>query len=143
MTMAPEKVEELLGRVRKAEHDSRVLDFRIARAIKDIPSSTDDDLEIARQMRAYDKFRQTPGGGAWYEVPEYSSSIDACLSLLGEVLPGWWWLVGNEVGATIGASDWSRAEKSIDASAKTPPLALLDCILQALLSQQDVKETTP
>jgi hypothetical protein len=67
------------------------------------------------------------------DSPDFTASIDAALALMGKVLPGWWWACGvgiksfaAKIGETVFTEKWS-------AEAATPALAILSCLLQALI----------
>ncbi len=119
MTMAPEKVEELLERVRKAGRGSDELDLDVF------------------DLREHEPFRSIP-----LSFGRYSTSLDACIVLLRETLPEWIRTAEEDYdGVTEVTLTPPYAGQVILAEGKSEPIALLDCILQALLSQQDVKET--
>lgn len=78
------------------------------------------------------------GGFANEYVPRVTSSIDACVALIEKVLPGWHWEVGGDNTAMV-----RDPEREVFSSAdfacwvgdvKSPALALLDCLLQALIA---------
>ena len=75
-------------------------------------------------------------------VPEYTSSVDHCIALIGVVLPEWHWHVGHgplgvipyaalRKGMNLGDADQLR----VDASAPTVPLALLHAAVKALVAE--------
>lgn len=148
-------LSSLLDRVRKAEGPDRDLDAMILVAIT--PTlSTSDDLRYA-MLRDSDC---SPGtywikqrsGASLRTAPTLTSSLDACLSLLRECLPGWRWYMAMGrsrpdeplYGASLLAPGRS-ADDEPDVIAEHehgPSLALLDCILQAILSQQSEVEKT-
>lgn len=83
---------------------------------------------------------------AW--APDYTSSLDAAVSLVERMLPGWWYLIrtavpsnpsGARAMATIRSpSDWP-AFRNWHAS---PALALLRALIAALLAQTEPVATS-
>jgi hypothetical protein len=65
----------------------------------------------------------------------YSASVDACLLLIGRVLPDWHWHVGyGPTGVLPYASmQDEHSDKRVETSAPTVPLALLGCVVKAHL----------
>lgn len=70
-------------------------------------------------------------------VPELTSSLDATVALCERVLPGWSVIMGwNQTSQTI---PWARVghEFSVDATGRTPAIALLIAILTALETREN------
>ncbi|HKI74827.1 MAG TPA: hypothetical protein VJ998_09295 [Pseudomonadales bacterium] len=76
-------------------------------------------------------------------IPDYSSSVDACLALIAEILPDWHWHIGhgpdgilpyaalrNQIGLD------NDTQISITASAPTLPLALLHAAVKAIVASK-------
>lgn len=119
--MSTPELKELLERVRKAEGPDPELDLAVHVALNPFPQSV------------------TP------RLPALTSSLDACLSLMGEVLPGWMRTVAQyEDGFQVGIFSPENRPANIGewSIQQSEPLALLDCILQALLNQEARKEKT-
>lgn len=103
---------------------------------KRVIAATGGDADLDRLIRD----TLDAGNGA---SPNYSSSVDDCIALIGTVLPGWAWHVGHGArgifpyaslhpkGPAEGGSEL-RAE----ATASTVPLALLQATVKALLLQR-------
>ena len=77
-----------------------------------------------------------PGTGAC----AYTSSVDACLSLIGAVLPDWHWHVGHGPNGILPYASLSRqtnlqgsGSDRVEASAATVPVALLHAMVKALI----------
>jgi hypothetical protein len=76
-------------------------------------------------------------------IPDYSSSVDACLALIAEILPDWHWHIGHgpdeilpyaALRNQIGLDDDTQI--SITASAPTLPLALLHAAVKAIIASK-------
>ncbi|MGI9483221.1 MAG: hypothetical protein ACR2OR_12795 [Hyphomicrobiales bacterium] len=72
----------------------------------------------------------------------YTSSVDACIELIGEALPGWHWHVGYGVRGIMPYASLNQPTSSngtdgarVEASAPTVPLALLHATIKALLGE--------
>lgn len=76
----------------------------------------------------------------WRRTPPLTTSLDAAVALVAEMLPGAFWETGtsqfDRQGRHANAFVWCRDEPSHEAWAATPPLALLAALLSALLSQE-------
>lgn len=77
------------------------------------------------------------------EAP-YTSSVDACLDLIGTLLPGWHWHVGHGAtgilpyAALSGPAPANGAPSlRLEASAPTVPLALLRAATKAMLVTEE------
>ncbi|MDO9381873.1 MAG: hypothetical protein Q7T86_03325 [Hyphomicrobiaceae bacterium] len=122
--MTPEILKDLLEKVRALDAPNMHVEADIARG-------------VLGWIKDGDVWRDKRGNG-FTDTKRFTSSLDACLSLLGQVLPKAEW-TRNRYGRfsiLYGAHCWNSHADSGDCT------ALLDCILQALLSQQAVKETT-
>lgn len=74
-----------------------------------------------------------------WSVPPYTDSLDAAAWLIGKVLPGWWWIIGNNYEpqpyrANVGNGSPNEGHPCFPALAPTPPLALLLSLCRALAS---------
>ncbi len=72
-------------------------------------------------------------------VPDYTSSVDGCLSLIASVLPSWRWHVGYGPDGILPYATLAKPipgddadEILVEASAPTVPLALLRAIMKAV-----------
>jgi len=71
-------------------------------------------------------------------IPNYTGSVDACLALIGRVLPHWHWHVGYGPGGVlpyaalrIESAGAASAANRVEATAPTVPLALLGALIKA------------
>lgn len=108
-----EQLADLLARVKAANGPDRKIDF----AVEEIES-----IIINPHL-----------------VPNYTASIDACVSLVERVLPGWIWQINSPATKADAAYAWI-AERLADGSTfsslgDTPCFALLAAILSALLAK--------
>ena len=76
------------------------------------------------------------------DIPPYTASLDACLSLIKSVLPDWHWHVGHGPRgllpyATL-SSGKAESEVRVEMFAPTVPLALLGALIKALRSGQSL-----
>jgi hypothetical protein len=84
-------------------------------------------------------------GGRPEQTPPYTSSVDACLALIHERLPGWHWHIGYDPRGIFPYAvlthnpddDDSRSEMA----APTVPLALLGAFVKALRQEDSRKGT--
>lgn len=159
-------IEELIDALEKAEWSDRDLDAEISIAVRYHPYGPDHwikSLEFPFSNAGYgvvqpmDRDGATPLPGNGWNAPEYTSSIDAALSLLARILPGWHWHVGSCPSdflthveqpftaelmgpITYAVIDREVGEEPIydtaSASAASAPLALLLAILHALEAKQ-------
>ncbi len=77
------------------------------------------------------------------DAPAYTASVDACLALIGQALPGWHWHVGYGAKGVMPyarVSDRTNTHRA-QATAPTVPLALLDALLQAKLAEGEADGT--
>ncbi len=72
---------------------------------------------------------------------KYTSSVDACLCLIGTTLPGWHWHVGHGptgilpyAALTKSANRDGDVQLRVEATAPTVPLALLRAAVKALIA---------
>lgn len=75
------------------------------------------------------------------ELPRYTTSLDAVLSLIEQKLPGWEWRVirlGNSCFGTVWPAGW-HDNGCKGAEAETPARALLAATLLALSALEDSK----
>lgn len=70
----------------------------------------------------------------WHEPPEWTTSLDAIVSLIGEKLPGWRVQLTVQTGA--GLCRIMDREQMFDGYGKSGPLALCAALLAALQSQE-------
>ena len=81
-------------------------------------------------------------------APEYTSSLDACLSLMREVLPGWqieqisW--ESEPTGLCVASiGNFGEGEGYLCGCTETPttpPLAVIDAILAAKIAEEEARE---
>jgi hypothetical protein len=71
-----------------------------------------------------------------FERPErdYTASVDRCIDLLHEVLPGWSWHVGWNATGVLPYASLHHDHERIETAAPTVPLALLKGIVRAKLA---------
>ena len=67
--------------------------------------------------------------------PNFTGSVDACLNLLFDVLPGWHWHVGHGANGILPYATVSKDRTIIEADGTTVPLVLLTAMIKALLQQ--------
>ena len=65
----------------------------------------------------------------------YHGSLDAAISLLEAVLPGWYVMIENDPGSATIMTSFNETEGASWADAETPSRALLLAILDALISE--------
>ncbi len=77
-------------------------------------------------------------------VPNYTASVDTCLTLINSILPDWHWHVGHGplgilpyASMTQTTSPRNATQLRVEATAGTVPLALLHATVKALISDQD------
>lgn len=63
--------------------------------------------------------------------PDYTASVDRCVELVHEALPGWSWHVGWDATGVLPYATLHREGRLVEASAPTVPLALLRAVLKA------------
>lgn len=123
-------LSELIERLERAEAGSRDLDFAIAVAAQPfrVKVRRDEDIEARYDALPIEGSKS----GAFYEVPPFTTSLDAALSLMPEGLA---WVVSKQDGnpfAACGPVDrtgwvaWSE-----DNRAATPAIALCIAALKA------------
>lgn len=113
MTLDKEALQGLLDRVREEKGPDRELD---------------------RELDGY-----PVGTTKWRDIPAYTASVDASMALVERLLPDWHIAMG-----TVGEHDipWACLTEPEDpcrdfsASAPTIPLALVEALLSANLSQE-------
>lgn len=152
-------LKEILERVRKAEGPDRDLDWRMFSNVANAYMRGHhwrDSLfvDLDGKSAGPNAIDWSKDGLRWYQdvdMPRYSESLDACLALMAEVLPGWRWYMAmgrSRPGEPLyGASLLSPGrsadeEPDVIAEHEVGPLALLDCILSALLSQDQSDAST-
>ena len=73
-------------------------------------------------------------------VPPYTSSVDACLDLIGSTLPKWHWHVGHGPRGILPYASLTCDEAGpairVEATAPTVPLALLGALVKAAQSDR-------
>lgn len=75
------------------------------------------------------------GLGSDQEIPAYTGSVDRCLELIHQALPGWGWHVGYGPRGVIPYATVTHSTSRHEASAPTVPLALLTALLRAKVSE--------
>ena len=142
----------LIERVEKATGPDSALDVAIACTLLD-----------ARQHKAWNAANGLRPRGApplpddvfWMRhARPYTSSLDAALALVGEILPGWFWRAGyvpnpqwiNGINyyswAHLSRTTASHCDREDEATgwAHTVPIAIILALLRALQSQQENSE---
>lgn len=74
---------------------------------------------------------------------DYSASIDHCISLLRQVLPGWTWHLGWNAAGLFPYAMLHRDHDHASSDAPTMPLALLRAIVKAHAGELDVVQPAP
>ena len=69
--------------------------------------------------------------GASGTPPDYTASVDRAVELVHALLPGWSWHVGWNATGVLPYATLHRAERLVEASAPTVPLALLRALVRA------------
>lgn len=93
----------------------------LARALDAAPGS---DPELDRRIHA-------AWGSGSSEVPPYTGSVDACLELIGCVLPDWHWHVGWGATGVLPYAMLTRDGSECHCEGPTVPLALLKALVRA------------
>lgn len=77
-------------------------------------------------------------------MPDYTSSVDACIALIGRRLPHWHWHVGHGPRALLPYASLVEhrrpddgGENRVEASAPTVPIALLHAAVKAALVESE------
>jgi len=77
----------------------------------------------------------------------YTSSVDACLALIGAVLPDWHWHVGHGPNGILPYASLSKetivadgGSARVEATAATVPIALLHAMVKALIMDEKEHE---
>lgn len=140
-------LERLLA---EATEGSRELDARLRIALFDPEVMTDPGDARGKSPAKYERAslvatdewlaRDGHGWAIHVGAKHYTTSLDAALALLGEVLPGWavcQWHIGlvEMSGLMLVQQDYRRPQ--IPAEASTPALALCLAIVRALQAQED------
>lgn len=93
------------------------------------------DLLISKTLGMHDKA---------HAVPDYTSSVDTCLALIGEILPGWHWHIGRGANGIFPYASLRRengpddeGDLCIVGDAPTVSLALLHAVVRAMMASQD------
>ena len=113
--MPDEKIADLIERVERAKGPDRDIDRDIG-------------LHVAG-LTFNDKMPWNwigPGVDVTGALPSYTASLDAVLSLVERVRPGWDWRNGDEKQNGLGT--WLR----VYSKAATPPLAVLSALLRSI-----------
>ena len=100
-----------------------------------LAGATGQDLDLDRAI-AEIVDRGASGTGA----RGYTSSVDACLLLIGRVLPDWHWHVGHGPNGILPYASLSKETNKedggsarVEATAATVPIALLHAMVKALI----------
>jgi hypothetical protein len=125
-------LSDLITRLEGAEEADRELDARLyVELIARLRRPDIEDMIAARAASHPDENVWLSGARDW-QVPPFTSSLDAALGLAERVLPGWWWVVsstGGECAAEIGNLETPLADNII-ATSKTPAVALVLAVLK-------------
>jgi len=134
-------LKSLLERVETAEGPDRKLDGEIFAAFETY--SYGDVIPAAGGMVVYaGPAPHAPGQGRFEVAPKYTSSLDASLALVEEMLPGWDWSLHCDNGTAI-AGIMPPSEDGCDTAdceAVTPALAIVKALLRALIAQKETAD---
>ncbi len=108
--MTAAKLDTLLKRVRAATGRDADLDRALARRLGHVPGET---------------------------VPDYTGSVDHCVALIHQDLPGWSWHLGFAADGVFPYASIYNAHARFEAEASTVPLALLTVLLEALIEEEE------
>lgn len=64
-------------------------------------------------------------------APDYTASVDRCVDLVHQALPGWSWHVGWDASGVLPYATLHQGEQRVEARAPTVPLAILRALLRA------------
>lgn len=130
------ELTELLARIEAATGPDREIDLDLALIHKP---------HLPREYWLDDELERLEFGSH----RRYTNSVDACIALIAEALPGWSWQIrvctsGDGEVRYTNARVWSHFNPRDDesptywanASDETPVLALLAAILKALIAQE-------
>ena len=114
--------------------DLRLLERRIIKA-----TGKDRDLDelIASTLAATDVDQP---------LPDYTSSVDTCIALIGSILPEWHWHVGHGPRGIVPYASLRKAtnpsgdDLRVEANAPTVPLALLHAAVKAMIVEHQHKK---
>jgi len=122
-------LDALISRVEEGAGEDRELDGLVAQAA--LGFTHDGEAEPYRKWSKIAKDGAIVSGSASVMIRDYTSSLDAVLSLMEAKLPGWAWQAGSSDGGSIArvAQDGLRRA---DGVAATPARALLAATLRAL-----------
>ncbi|MCP5080658.1 MAG: hypothetical protein GY948_03065 [Alphaproteobacteria bacterium] len=104
--------------------------------------------ETTGPCRALDALISTslPTAQAGEPKENYTSSVDACLRLIGAVLPNWHWHVGHGPTGILPyvtlSSTAMEADYRVEATAPTVPLALLHATTKAMILMEQLSGQT-
>lgn len=70
-------------------------------------------------------------GGDPTTPPDYTASVDRCIDLLHQLLPGWSWHVGWNASGVLPYATLRHDRQRVEAAAATVPLALVKAIIRA------------
>lgn len=148
----------LAERCEKAEGTDRELDCEVAFSTDrfDFKLMGLDGCKIERGVRKDDYteviVRNPRGGGVIYaeRYPIYTSSIDAAVAFVGEMLPGWRYMLDarNLLGLGVRVRMFppdvvAHNNPDLEAVAHKEPLALMAAALRALAAEHPVKGPKP
>ena len=134
---SPKKMRALIEQVEQATGPDRELDAAITRLVS-IPADAEEVRWSPRGEMRELRGRVFDGGGwgdEWWEVPTYTASLDAAVSL---VPSGWGWAIKAKMeGAEFSSSCWNyltgHGPSTLGA---TPALALVAAALRARLARE-------
>ena len=106
--MTAAKLDALLRRDRAATGRDAELDRALARRLGHVPGVT---------------------------VPDDTGSVDHCVALIHQDLPGWSWRLGFAADGVFPYATVYNADIHFEAEASSVPLALLTVLLEALIEE--------
>lgn len=125
--MPDEKIADLIERVERASGPDREIDGEAWKLFVEKPGDVwSDEFGVWHLQDPNDTI-------AWEPPPYLTSSLDAVLSLVERVRPGWGWQVNGgslaKVATLMDDDSWSVP---FEGAAATPPLAVLSALLRSI-----------
>ncbi len=110
----------------------------VAGLLRQVEMATGADKQSDRAIAM--EFRRSTTNG---EAPDYTASVDRCVDLIKEVMPGWSWHVGFGASGIFPYALVRDATRRFEAQALTVPLALLCALLKPKVASDSETGSEP
>ena len=97
---------------------------QVRKLVAAIERATGSDRQIDRALAEL-------AGQDTADPPDYTASVDRCIDLLHQLLPGWSWHVGWNATGVLPYATLHQGKQRVEAAAPTVPVALLKALMQA------------